>query len=351
MDFMRKLYGLALVAVFLVLAGAVPARAQSGGATGKVTLTDGTPCVGCWVVLERQEIKGTYKVKTNKKGEFIYIGLPLGNYKITLQNPSGQTLFFFNGKHIGMGEPTQIDFDLPKEMKAQQAANPEAFKQVEQQQKEQKQFTGMKGLFDEGNTLLGEKKFPEAADKFTQALPLANGKNKAIVLSRLAEAYDGSKQFDKAIATYQQAIGINPQDGDLHNNLGSDYANTGKIEDAKTEFQKAAEINPAGAAQYYFNYGAVLYNTGKMDEAAEAFKKCLSLDPKKADAYFWLGLALSGKMTTSPDGKVVTPPGTLEAFQKYLEIAPTGPNAEAAKAQIQIIQGSVDTQYIKKKKK
>ncbi len=351
MDFLKKMYGLGLVAVFIVLAGAVPARAQTGAAQGKVTLQDGTLCVGCWIILDRQEIKGSYKVKTNKKGEFIYIGLPTGNYKVTLQNPSGQTLFFFNGKHIGMGDPTQIDFNLPKEEKEQQAAHPEIQQKIEEQQKEAKQLAGLKGLYEEGNALMQQKDYAGASAKFEQALPMAQGKNKLAVLERLADSYTEAKQYDKAVATYQQALAIDAQNGDIHNNLGNIYANTGKIDEAKAEFQKAAEINPGGASQYYFNYGAVLYNTGKMDDAADAFKKCISIDPKKADAYFWLGLALSGKMTTSSDGKVVTPPGTLEAFQKYLEIAPTGPNAEAAKAQIQIIQGSVDTEYSKKKKK
>ncbi len=351
MELTRKVYGFGLAAVLIILTGAIPARAQTGGATGKVTLQDGTLCAGCMVILDRQEIKGSYKVKTNKKGEFIYIGLPMGNYKVTLQNPSGQTLFFFGGKHIGMGDPTQIDFDMPKEAKSQQTEHPEIQQKMEEQQKEQKQMAGLKGLFEEGNALMDQKNYAEASAKFQQALPLATGKNKLVILERLADSYDKAKQTDKALETYKQAIEADPQNGDLHNNLGNLYANSGKVEEAKAEFQKAADVNPGGAAQYYFNLGAVLYNTGKMDDAVEAFKKCSAVDPQKADAYFWLGLALSGKMTTGADGKVNTPPGTLEAFQKYLEIAPTGPNAEAAKAQIQIIQGSVDTQYSKKKKK
>ena len=88
-----------------------------------------------------------------------------------------------------------------------------------------------------------------------------------------------------------------------------------------------------------------------MDDAEEAFKKCLAIDSNKVDAYFWLSLALSGKMTLDKDGKVIAPAGTLEAFQKYLELAPTGPNADRAKELIQNIQGTVDTNYSKKKKK
>jgi tetratricopeptide (TPR) repeat protein len=354
MDLSRTFQRLGLMAALAVMAAAVPAYSQTGGITGKCKLQDGSPCVGCYVVLERQEIKGNYKVKTNKKGEYVYIGLPMGLYKIILEDPTGKQLFYFNNKHIDMGDPTKVDFDLAKEIAAaqkEQASNPEYQKKAEAQQKEEKQLTSLKALYDEGNSLFAAKKFPEAADRFQQALPLAQGKNREAVLTRLADSYAGAKDNDKAIATYQEALQADPNSAGLHNNLGNVYANAGDTEKAKAEFQKAAEIDPAGAAQYYFNLGAVLYNTGKMDDAAAAFKKSADLNPKGADAYFWLGLSLAGKMTTDSSGKVVTPPGTLEAFQKYLQLAPDGPNAPAAQAQIQIIQGGVETQYAKPKKK
>jgi tetratricopeptide (TPR) repeat protein len=350
MDWTRKNYGFGLAAVFVILAAAVPALAQTGGAMGKVTLQDGTLCDKCIVVLDRQEIKGHYQVKTNKKGQFVYIGLPMGSYKIILENPSGQTLFFFNGKHISSGDPTQIDFDLPKELKAQQEAHPEIEQKMQEQQKEQKQMAGLKSLFTEANGLYTDKKYPEAADKYEQALPLATGKNKLVVLERLADSYDKAKQTDKAIATYQQALQLDPQNGNLHNNLGNVYANMGKVDEAKAEFQKAAEVDPTGASQYYFNFGAVLYNTGNMDEAVTSFKKAIDLDPKFANAYFWLGQALMGKATTGAGGKVVAAPGTKEAFETYLKLDPNGPNVQAAQALLQTIEGGVDTEYNKKKK-
>ena len=40
---------------------------------------------------------------------------------------------------------------------------------------------------------------------------------------------------------------------------------------------------------------------------------------------------LIGKATIGPDDKTVAPPGTAEAFQKYLELDPNGPLAEPAK--------------------
>jgi tetratricopeptide (TPR) repeat protein len=350
----KTLQRMGWVAVLALFAAAVPAHAQTAGITGKATLQDGSLCVGCPVILDRLEIKGTYKCKTNKKGNYTYIGLPLGNYKITLESPDGQVLFYFNNKRLGLGDPVEVNFDLAKEIaaaKKEQEANPEYQKKEQQLEKENKQIAGLKSLYEEGNALFDQKKFPEAADKFEQALPLAQGKNREAVLQRLADTYAKAKDRDKAIATYQQAIEADPTAAALHNNLGNVYADSGDTEKAKAEFEKAAQLDPPGAAQYYFNLGAVLYNTGKMDDSVAAFKKATETDPKFANAYFWLGQALLGKATTGEGGKVVAAPGTKEAFQTYLQLDPNGPNVATAQALLQTIEGSVDTSYTKKKKK
>src|SRR5215472_10839581 len=199
------------------------AFAQTGGLTGKCSLQDGTPCVKCLVLIERQDIKGTYKVNTNKKGEYVYVGLPLGNYKISLMDPNGKLLFYIT-HHVGMGDPTEVNFDLAKEMaaaKQEQMQNPEVQKKIQEEAKEQKQFTGLKQLFDQGQALFAEKKYAEAAAMFEQALPLAKDKNQLAVLSRLADSYDKAGQHDKSIENYQKVAALNPSDANVHNAMGS----------------------------------------------------------------------------------------------------------------------------------
>jgi len=348
---LRRL-GLGIAAVLVVTA--VPMLAQTGGITGKATLQDGTPCVKCIVVIERQEIKGSYTVKTDKKGGYTYIGLPLGNYKITLEDPSGKTLYYFNGKHVGIGDPTPVDFDLKKEIAAaqkEQMANPEVAKQLEAQAKEQKQMTGLKQFFDAAQASLAAKNYPDAVTNFEQALPLATGKNQEVVLQALADAYHKAGQNDKSVETYQKVIAANPTNPDYHNNLGSVYADMRKIPEAQAEFQKAAELNPTGAARYYFNLGVIMVNSNNMDAAAEALKKCTDLDPKNADAFYWYGMALLGKMQYKADGTLQPVPGTVEAFQTYLQLAPNGPYATQAQASVATLQGKVETEYKKPKKK
>jgi len=345
---------LGLASVLVLLAAAAPAMAQTGGLTGKATLQDGSPCAKCIVVINRQDIKGNYTAKTDKKGNYVYIGLPLGNYKITLQDPNGKTLYMNLPEHVGMGDPTQADFDLKKliaEDTARQMANPETAKRVEEQVKAQKQSASLKQFFDQGQTAMAAKDYPGAISAFEQALPLATGKNNEIVMQVLADAYHKGGQNDKAVETYQKVIAADPTNADYHNNLGSVYADMHKIPEAQAEFQKAAEINPSGAARYYYNLGVIMVNSNNMDAAAAALKKCTDLDPKNADAFYWYGMALLGKATYKPDGTIQPVPGTVEAFQTYLQLAPSGPYATAAQASVAQLQGKVETEYKKTKKK
>lgn len=345
---------LRLAIVFAGLASSLPVFAQTGGLTGKATDDKGNIVVGYPLIIERQEIKGTYKTKTDKHGNYVYVGLPIGNYKITLQDSNGRTLFYIT-KHVGMGDPTEVNFDLAKEKaltQKEQQASPEVQKKLQEEAKEQKQFGGLKQLYDQGNALFAEKKYTEAAAAFEQAIPVAKDKNLPILLGRVAESYDKARQFDKATEFYQKAIQAKPDDAELHNGLGNVYAEMGKIPDAQQEFQKSAEINPANASRAYFNLGAIMYNTGKMDEAAAAFKKATDADPHYADAFFMQGRALMGKLSMTPDGKVVAAPGTAEALQSYLKLEPSGKYATEAQQMLQTIQGRVQTEVkVQKKKK
>lgn len=349
---------MSLGVLLVLLGGVAPLLAQTGGLTGTCKGEKGELLVGYPIVIERQEVKASYPTKTNKKGEYTYIGLPIGNYKITLRSPSGSDLFFIAAR-VSSGEVSEVNFDLVKEKvhaqeeRAKQiAANPELQRQVQEQEKAQKQATTLKEIFEQGEALIQQKKYPEAAALFEQGLPLAKGVNISILLAKMGESYEKARQLDKALENYRKATEANPTDSDLHNNLGNVLAEMGKSAEALQEFQKAAELNPGKAARYYFNLGAVSYNMGKMDDAVSGFRKATEIDPTYADAYFWLGQALMGKATLTPEGKIVAVPGTSEALEMYLKLQPDGSNAAVAQQLLQTIQGQIQTQYkVEKKKK
>jgi len=98
-----------------------------------------------------------------------------------------------------------------------------------------------------------------------------------------------------------------------------------------------------------FNTGAVLTNAGKVDAAIMAFDKVIAADPSKAAAYYWKGVNMIGKATLKGD-KMVAPEGTAEAFQKYLELDPTGTFAQPARDMLASIGASIETSFGTKKK-
>jgi hypothetical protein len=68
-----------------------------------------------------------------------------------------------------------------------------------------------------------------------------------------------------------------------------------------------------------------------------------------ANAYYYKGVALLSKATIKGD-KMVPVPGTAEAFNKYLELQPDGPEAQGAKEMLSSIGAPVQTKFSNKKK-
>src|SRR5580658_10143863 len=105
----NKLRNLAVLAAFLGFAAA--ARAQVSGIEGIVKGADGTPVVGAVVKIERQDIKGNYTVKTDKKGHYGHYGLPLGMYTITVE-VDGKMVDQMKGVRTRLGDPLPMPFNL-----------------------------------------------------------------------------------------------------------------------------------------------------------------------------------------------------------------------------------------------
>jgi tetratricopeptide (TPR) repeat protein len=136
-----------------------------------------------------------------------------------------------------------------------------------------------------------------------------------------------------------------------HMNLALVYALSGKMENALSETKKSADLNPATGSKAYYNLGATLVNTGKAVEAVDAFQRAVQIDPSNPDAHYQLGICLMSKAQTTPDGKSIPAPGTIEAFQKYLELAPNGKDAAVAKSMIETLSITIETKYKATKEK
>jgi len=218
------------------ISGALPLFGQAGGLTGDAKDDKGNPMVGFTILIERQEIKGTYKVRTDKKGHYVYVGLPLGTYKVTLQDTSGRALLWHGNVHVTMGEATVHDFDLAKE-KAQQAkeaqSNPELKKQLEEQKargEEQKEFAGLKQLFDHGNDLVAQAQ----AMQPTPSDP--PDKRSQIDQDRQAKYAEAAAEFQK-ILDHRGLVSADPIGALADLQLGRAYALAGERDKARAGYE------------------------------------------------------------------------------------------------------------------
>src|SRR5437588_8574002 len=157
--------------------------------------------------------------------------------------------------------------------------------------------------------------------------------NRNIVLARLGEAYEVDNKYSDAAAAYAKAVALKP-DPSYYNNLGNSLARTGKIDDALTAYQKAIELDPMNTAMYWRNFAIGLYNSGRIKESVDPLKKATEADPKNAQAWYLLGAALVNTMDFKQEGDKMTPvmqPGTVEAYQKAMDLDPNGPYGAQAK--------------------
>ena len=129
-------------------------------------------------------------------------------------------------------------------------------------------------------------------------------------------------------------------------------ARCGNAKESADAYEMAAKAHASQCCRmYYFNEAATLYNAGKLPEASAAADKAIAADPKKAEAYYIKGQALIPQATVDPKTqKIVAPPGCVEAYQTYLELAPDGPHAADVKGILEGIGAQVKSSYKAPKK-
>ena len=374
---MRKYFILPLLLVLAAGLSAPLAFAQTTGTVkGTCKDSEGKPIAQADVEWTGTESGHTYKLKTNNKGEYFSLGIVPGKYNVKLSK-DGKELFHFSNVPVGLDEVV-MDFDLKKEQANSAQASGMTAEQVKQIQAQQAQAAKEKDTVKTLNEKLTAAKTASDAGDFDTAIATLTEANQMdptrdLIWFRLGDAYrmsaakqtdpaEKQKRFETSATDYQKAIELRnsseaaKKDADnnakiaaYYNNLAEVYAKSNKIDDSVASYSKAAELDPAHAGQYMFNTGAVLTNAGKVDAAIVAFDKVIAADPNRAAAYYWKGVNMIGKATLKGD-KMVAPEGTAEAFQKYLEIEPTGTFAQPAKDMLASIGASIETTYGTKKK-
>jgi tetratricopeptide (TPR) repeat protein len=297
-----------LAALFAVVFAAV-AAAQTGMIKGKVVDPKQQPVVGAKITIEfTGGINRKMETKTDRKGEFIQIGLQSGAYKVTATDDKlGSQSFPAN---VRVGQTQEVNFVLGAAAPGS-GENPKAVE--------------LKRLFEEGVSASRSSNYDLAIEKFNAA---------AAVVPNCHDCYYniGYAQLQKkdekaAEAAWLKALEVKPDYAEALNGLATLYNNQKRFDEATAMSAKAASAGGGGggSADAIYNQGIILWNQGKIPEAKAKFEEALAANANHPESNFQFGMALLN------EGKL---PEAIASFEKYLSLAPDGQFAAQAKAML-----------------
>jgi tetratricopeptide (TPR) repeat protein len=295
----------AVLAVGLTMAGAPVLAQTTGTIKGKVADGDGKPVERATVTIEfLGGVTIVREVRTNRRGEFIQVGLQPGPYVVKAAKEGvGATE---EELRVGVGTAPELLLTLRPVVDTAEREADQAFRKV----------------FGAGVQAAGAKKFEEAIARFSEAAGMQEECYACYM--NIGNSYYQMQDVAKAEEAFKKAIEVSPEEPKPYQALADLYNSAGRSEEAATMASKAASLGgeAGGSAQDLFNQGVILWNAGKMAEAKGQFEAAIKADPNYADAQYWVGMANlnAGNVAES-----------AVYFENYLKIAPTGEYAEQAK--------------------
>ncbi len=137
--------------------------------------------------------------------------------------------------------------------------------------------------------------------------------------SHRAEVYyrDGARftlegRLAEAAKAFEQAVKLDPENGNAYYGLGNVYSEMGRWADASNAYYKAVSLNKDDV-EAYNNLGLALAERGQYAQAASAFEKAVKIYPKWAEPYYHLSRVRRELREEEP---------AREAYEKSLRLRP-----------------------------
>jgi tetratricopeptide (TPR) repeat protein len=264
--FMFRRYVFGFVALAALFASTpMLGTAQSGQLRGHVVMkqADGTqvPVAGAQIDVYRTDITGKYETKTDKKGEFVFAGLPyIGTYIVTASQAGARPDWVPNVKAgreldvsltLSPGDGSRLTLEQIKavlsrgggggggggggqptaEDKAKQAEREREIAEVNAQNEKAKSANEIIGrAFKAGNAALMAKNYDEAIKQYQEGLAADSAQSALLTNQALAYKARGVEEYNAGVSAKDDA-----------------EKNT-KLEAAKSDFKAAATASAKAAA-------------------------------------------------------------------------------------------------------
>ncbi len=279
---------------------ATDAAAQTGAVRGKIVDDKGQALIDVKIAIQSQGgLNRNFETKTNKRGEYTQVGLPVGDYKITATQTGYQGAYLT--LRVGLGEPVQVaEMKLIPAAVAQAAAGGGAPSQAQVS-------ADFKAAYD-----LMQKGQLEDAEVAYKAL-LVKTPNIAEVYYNLGFIAGKRKDHAAAEAAYTKAAELKAGYGDAIVALAETYQAAGQADKAAETVSKAA-VDFADDAAVLYGLGVFNFNAGRSAEASELFKKVAATDASNSEVHYFLGSLSIGQNDVA---------GAQAHFEQYLAGSPT----------------------------
>jgi tetratricopeptide (TPR) repeat protein len=153
--------------------------------------------------------------------------------------------------------------------------------------------------------------FDKAAETYTR-LAEQNPDDAKYYFNTIVKMYDEAGMQDKAIEATKKMIDLNPQDADAIYNLGYMYLKLKNYDEAITTFKRAIEVRP-DFEYAYSNLGYCYIQQKKYSESIETYKKLVEINPENPDGWMSIG---TGYMYLKKFDPAVAP------LQRAIELRP-----------------------------
>ena len=314
----------ALALTALLTLSAAPALAQSI-VKGKVLDSGNKPVEGATVTFENEATNRKAETKTDKKGEFLQVGLATGAWKVTANKEGVGTDTM--PANVSQGRPAELTLHIVPGGRAAAGGGGTAADKAAQ--------AALQLTAKEAEAALAGGRTDEAIAKYTELTTKAPTCADCYV--GLGQAYINKQDYEQAEASLKKAIELKPDSADAYGRLSRMYNAQRKFDLAAEAGAKSAQLSAGAAgggasAEASYNQGVVLFNGGKFAEAKTQFESATKADPTYAPAFYQLG------MTNLNLGQI---PDAVAALEKYLQLDPNGSKSAEVKASLPALQSMV----------